>query len=103
MFDNLKPGDIIEQRDFDVETPDGAIHRYTLTLEKSCMFEYGNGTCVALKVDGKFYTMFDTRYAVGIVGNFRDWAWERVNAVLRDICIVYPIDPATGKRGKPGR
>ena len=103
MFDNLKPGDIIEKHEFDVVMASGEVHRYTLALEKSRSFQYGNGTRVSLKIDGRFSTAFDTRYVPGIVNDFSRWAKVTVSAVMRDVCSIYPVDPATGKRIIPSK
>lgn len=100
MFDNLKPGDTIERREFDVEIPGRGTHRYTLTLEKSSMFEYGNGTCASVMIDGRFSTVFDTRYSPEAVNDFPRWAKERVSSMMRDVYFIYPIDPVTGERQK---
>lgn len=35
---------------------------YELSLEKSGSFNYGNGTCVVIKRDGKMVEAIDTRY-----------------------------------------
>ena len=101
MFDKLKPGDVIEKREFDVVTPDDETFRYVLTLEKSAAFNYGNGTCVSVTVCGDHYGAFDTRYESGIADDFRGWAQEFVYNSVREGCLIYPIDPATGKREEP--
>ena len=101
MFDKLKPGDVITKQEFDVVTPENETFRYALTLEKSAAFNYGNGTCVSVTIDGKHYCAIDTRYCTGIVDDFRGWAQEWVYMETRAGCLIYPIDPATGKREEP--
>lgn len=101
MFDKLKPGDVIEKQEFDVVTPDDETFRYVLTLTKSGASAYGNQTCVGVEINGKFNCGIDTRYCAGIVDDFRGWAQEWVYAETRAGCLIYPIDPATGKREEP--
>lgn len=101
MFDKLKPGDVIEKREFDVVTPDDETFRYVVTLEKSGAFDYGNGTCVSVEINGKHYGAYDTRYETGIVDDFRGWVQEWIYNNVRVDCLIYPIDPATGKREEP--
>lgn len=103
MFDELKPGDVIEKQEFDVETSCGKTFRYVLTLEKSGSFSYGNGTCVSVTIDGKHDCAIDTRYCAGIVEDFRGWAVEWVYTETQAGCLIYPIDPATGKREEPAK
>lgn len=101
MFDKLKPGDVIAKQEFDVVTPENETFRYALTLEKSGSFSYGNGTCLSVTVNGEHYGAFDTRYERGVVEDFRGWAQEWVYDTVRAGCLIYPIDPATGKREEP--
>lgn len=46
---------------------------YELTLEKSCSFSYGNGTCVVVKRNGKLDDVLDTRYDKTICEDFNGW------------------------------
>lgn len=52
---------------------------FTATLDKSCAFDYGNGTCVVIKFgamqNGRTpeSKLFDTRYEKGITKNFKNW------------------------------
>lgn len=101
MFDNLKPGDIIEKQEFDLETPEGKTYRYTFTLSKSGAFAYGNGTCVGVEINGRIDCGIDTRYDNGVIENFRGWAQEWLYNLTREGCLIYPIDPATGEREEP--
>lgn len=100
MFDNLKPGDVIEKRQFDLETPEGRVIRYTFTLEKSGSFAYGNQTCVGIETDipGAIPEGVDTRYDNRVISNFRAWAQEYLYQNSREGCLIYPVDPATGER-----
>ena len=67
-------------------TVDGVTYLYTLTLEKSGAFSYGNGTCMVVSVDapGVPDNYYDTRYC----GNmhtpelFHDWSLKW----LKDYC-----------------
>ena len=53
-------------------------HEIRLELSKSGAFDYGNGTCMGLYLDGKFRDAYDTRYNSGCntPEKFHKWSME---------------------------
>lgn len=50
-----------------------------MELQKSCAFQYGNGTCVIMEIEGQRTHFFDTRYDVTLHrdgSNFQEWAFN---------------------------
>ena len=85
MYENLKPGDVIATEKYIVKVDDMTIN-YTMTLEKSGAFSYGNGTCVGVHNDypGSMDMGIDTRYCTGMATPelFHDWSMQW----LKDYC-----------------
>ena len=85
MYENLKPGDVIATEKYIVKVDDLTIN-YTMALEKSGAFSYGNGTCVGVVNDypGSMPIGIDTRYCTGIATPelFHDWSLKW----LKDYC-----------------
>ena len=85
MYENLKPGDVIATEKYIVKVDDMTIN-YTMTLEKSGAFSYGNGTCVGVVNDypGSMPIGIDTRYCTGMATPelFHDWSLQW----LKDYC-----------------
>ena len=91
MYDNLKPGDKIAEEKYTVKV-DGEVIHYTMTLEKSGAFDYGNGTCMTVHDDypGTWDQHYDTRYCDGLHKPelFRDWSYEWLKNYLRPDCVI---------------
>lgn len=91
---NLKPGDFIAEERYIVKTPEGEECTYTMTLEKSGAFEYGNGTCMTLKceVNGKrcMNQYYDTRYCNFAPNGegFKDWSLKWIKNYCREDCTI---------------
>lgn len=70
---------------------------FVARLEKSCAFQYGNGTCVTVEfgksADGRSYEpkLIDTRYEVGITKNFEQWLRDWFEYTYQEH--VLTIDP----------
>ena len=96
MYENLKPGDVIATEKYLVKV-DGDEYLYTMTLEKSGAFDYGNGTCMGVecrenKEGGKrFMTQgYDTRYCNGMATPelFHNWSLEWLTNYCRPECVI---------------
>jgi len=92
MYDSYKPGDTIAKEHYKVTTPEGSVVNYTMTLEKSGAFAYGNETCVSVSVDypGVWDMGIDTRYCDGCNSPeaFRDWSLEWLKSECRKGCTI---------------
>lgn len=107
MFDNFKPGDKIAEEKFIVTIPDdGTVIHYTITLEKSGAFDYGNGTCVTVHDDypGTWDKHLDTRYLTecSTVDGFREWALKHLRHELRKDCKIEREIPPAPKKTRNG-
>ena len=103
MFDNYKPGDKIAEEKFIVTIPeDGTVIHYTVTLEKSGAFAYGNQTCVTVHDDypGTWDNHYDTRYTkeCSTVEGFRAWAFDFLKKSLRPDALIEREKPARKKQ-----
>ena len=108
MFDEFKPGDKIAEEKFIVTIPeDGTVIHYTITLEKSGAFAYGNQTCVTVHDDypGTWDKHFDTRYIAecSTVEGFREWALKHLRHELRKDCKIEREKPKTTRPRKTTR
>ena len=67
----------------------GRTFHQRLELHKSEAFKYGNGTCVAY-YDGlnSEPEVYDTRYEIGIVDGFDEWADDFLKGILNPKCEV---------------
>ena len=91
MIKDLKPGDVIAKEQYVVKV-DGKTINYTLTLERSGAFDYGNGTCMTVHTDwkGSMDQYYDTRYCsfAPTPKAFRDWSLEWLKRTLRPECEI---------------
>lgn len=96
MYANLKPGDVIAKEKYLVKV-DGLEFLYTMILEKSGAFAYGNETCMTVqckenKEGGKQYMDqgYDTRYCSGMATPelFHDWSMEWLKNYCRPECVI---------------
>lgn len=99
MFDEFKSGDKIAEEKFRVTLPDdGTVIHYTVTLEKSGAFAYGNQTCVTVHDDypGTWDGHYDTRYTkeCSTVEGFRAWAFDFLKKGLRPDALIERDNPA---------
>lgn len=90
MYENLKPGDVIATEKYIVKV-DRYEYLYTMTLEKSGAFDYGNSTCMGVqcrenKEGGKRFMDqgYDTRYCDNMHTPelFHEWSLKW----LKDYC-----------------
>lgn len=103
MFDEFKPGDVIAEEKFRVTLPDdGTVIHYTVTLEKSGAFAYGNQTCVGVHNDypGQMDRGYDTRYVkeCSTVEGFRKWAFDFLKRDLRPDVLIEREKPTRKKQ-----
>ena len=99
MFDEFKSGDKIAEEKFRATLPDdGTVIHYTVTLEKSGSFAYGNQTCVTVHDDypGTWDNHYDTRYTkeCSTVEGFRAWAFDFLKKSLRPDALIERETPA---------
>ena len=91
MNTNLKPGDVIAEEKYLVKV-DGEEFIYTMILEKSGAFSYGNGTCMTLKCSEKGVgdQHFDTRYCdfAPSGDGFHKWSYEWLKNYCRQDCVI---------------
>lgn len=55
---------------------------YRFTLEKSGCFNYGNGTCVVLTVNGERKECIDTRYIKELPESFNEWCDTQIRNIF---------------------
>lgn len=108
MFDELKPGDKIAEEKFIVTIPeDGTVIHYTITLEKSGAFAYGNQTCVTVHNNyiGTADEHYDTRYVTecSTVEGFREWALKHLRKNLRPDCKIERYNPPAAKKTRTSK
>ena len=99
MFDEFKSGDKIAEEKFRVTLPDdGTVIHYTVTLEKSGSFAYGNQTFVTVYNDypRSWEHHYDTRYTkeCSTVEGFRAWAFDFLKKSLRPDALIERDNPA---------
>lgn len=91
MYANLKPGDVIATEKYLVKVAGHNI-TYTMTLEKSGCFDYGNGTCVVVENDypGSMTECIDTRYCTGMGTPelFHDWSMQWLKDYCRSDAVI---------------
>lgn len=91
MNSNLKPGDKIAEEKYLVKV-DGLVITYTLTLEKSGAFDYGNGTCMTVHCDykGSMDQHYDTRYCgfAPTAEAFHEWSMEWMKGYCRPDAVI---------------
>lgn len=88
----LNPGDFIAEEKYIVTTPEGEVINFTMTLEKSGAFDYGNGTCMTLHCDvkGCWDQHYDTRYCkfAPTGDGFHEWSLEWLKDYCRPGCTI---------------
>ena len=92
------PGEIITKEEYLVKTPEGETFIYTMILEASGAFSYGNQTCMTLKCreeNGIKYTdqYYDTRYCkfASDGKGFREWSAGWIEDYCRPGCSIERI------------